>query len=76
MGCHMSGPKVIEGQWYSDSRHRDVFCVIAVDEQEGLIDVRDGFGDIDEFDFDEWESLGLELCSTPPEWADLPDDED
>lgn len=69
-------PKVIEGQWYSDARHKDVFWVIAVDEKEGLIDVRDGFGEIDELDFDEWESLGLALCTNPSEWADAPDDED
>jgi hypothetical protein len=72
----MSSPKVVEGQWYSDSQHHDWFCVIAVDEQEGLIDVRDGYGEIDELDFDEWESMGLELCAIPPAWTDALDDED
>lgn len=72
----MSSPKVIEGHWYSDSRHQDVFWVIAVDEQAGLIDVRDSFGEIDELDFDEWESLGLELCSSPPDWLDVSDEDD
>jgi hypothetical protein len=73
---HMNSPKVIEGQWYADAQRHDWFCVIAVDEQEGLIDVRDGHGEIDELDFDEWEAMGLELCATPPSWSAASDDED
>jgi hypothetical protein len=75
-GCHMPGPHIIEGRWYTDASHQDAFWVIAVDEQERVVDVRDGFGEIDELDFDEWESLGLELCSSPPEWADASGEED
>lgn len=57
--------KALQGQWYSDRSTRDIFCVIAVDESDGLIDVRDGYGDIDEFDFDEWDAMDLELCAAP-----------
>jgi hypothetical protein len=75
----MSNVKALEGQWYSDRSTRDVFCVIGVDEAEGLIGVRDGYGDIDEFDFDEWASMDLVLCGAPQEWAlseELSDDLD
>ncbi|MGH8189527.1 MAG: DUF6763 family protein [Steroidobacteraceae bacterium] len=61
--------KAFEGQWYADRSSNDVFCVIAVDDSDGWIDVRDLYGDIDEFDFDEWESMDLELCATPEEWS-------
>lgn len=65
----MSNVKALEGQWYSDRSTRDVFCVIGIDEAEGLVDIRDGYGDIDEFDFEEWESMDLVLCSAPQEWS-------
>jgi hypothetical protein len=66
----MSYTKVCEGQWYLDRAHHEFFLVIAVDESDGFIDVRDRYGDIDEFDLDEWDSMGLVLCSAPAEWQD------
>jgi hypothetical protein len=66
----MSDTKVCEGQWYLDRAHHEFFLVIAVDESDGFIDVRDRYGDVDEFDLDEWDSMGLVLCSAPLEWLD------
>jgi len=57
-----------EGQWYVDRANHEFFLVIAVDESDGCIDVRDRYGDIDEFDFDEWDAMNLVLCSAPTEW--------
>lgn len=57
-----------EGQWYADRATHDVFCVIAVDEDDGYVDVRDSYGDIDEFDLEEWRAMDLELCSAPKDW--------
>jgi hypothetical protein len=64
----MSDIEARAGQWYADRTNHEFFLVIAVDESDGLIDVRDRWGDIDEFDFDEWESMHLVLCSAPAEW--------
>lgn len=72
----MSNVKALEGQWYSDRSSHDVFCVIGIDELEGLIGVRDGYGDVDEFDFDEWESMDLVLCAPPSGWVTDDTDED
>jgi hypothetical protein len=63
----MSSTKACEGQWYVDRAHHEFFLVIAVDESDGLIDVRDRYGDIDEFDLDEWDAMDLVLCSAPAE---------
>jgi len=63
----MSSTIAREGQWYADRAHHEFFLVIAVDESDGLIDVRDRYGDIDEFDLDEWDAMGLVLCSAPGE---------
>jgi hypothetical protein len=65
----MSEIKAREGQWYVDRAHHEFFLVIAIDESDGLIDVRDRYGDIDEFDLDEWDAMDLMLCSAPTEWG-------
>jgi len=65
----MRNIKALEGQWYADRSSNDVFCVIAVDDADGWIDVRDLYGDIDEFDFDEWDAMDLELCVIAEEWS-------
>jgi hypothetical protein len=72
----MSDIKAREGQWYADQVSREFFLVIAVDESDGLIDVRDRYGDIDEFDLDEWDSMDLVLCVAPAEWEDGEDAEE
>ena len=64
----MNDIKAREGQWYVDRANHEFFFVIAIDESDGFIDVRDRYGDIDEFDFDEWDSMNLVLCSAPTEW--------
>ncbi|HEY8537940.1 MAG TPA: DUF6763 family protein [Steroidobacteraceae bacterium] len=71
----MNGPKVRVGDWYLDRDQHDFLYVIDVDEEEGVIDVRDEYGDIDEIDFAEWETKNLVLCSTPREWKETEDDE-
>jgi len=63
----MSSTRAYEGQWYVDRAHHEFFLVIAIDESDGVIDVRDRYGDIDEFDLDEWEAMGLVLCTPPGE---------
>lgn len=75
----MSSRQAREGQWYTDRTHHEFFLVIAIDELDGLIDVRDRYGDIDEFDLDEWDAMDLVLCTAPgeapDEWPKKWDDE-
>lgn len=65
-----------EGQWYLHRVSRESFCVINVDEVHRIIDVRDDSGDIDEFDFEEWAAMDLEMCLPPVGWVALTEDED
>lgn len=65
----MSNVEAREGQWYSHRLSHETFCVIAVDEVHAVIDIRDGYGDIDEVDFAEWETMDLELCAAPDGWT-------
>ena len=64
----MTNPKVSVGDWYLDRDKHDFLCVIGVHDDEGVVDVRDEYGDIDEIEFDEWDTMDLVLCSTPREW--------
>jgi hypothetical protein len=41
-----------------------------------LIDVRDRYGDIDEFDLDEWDAMDLVLCVAPDKPGEEWDDEE
>ena len=61
-------PTVKIGDWYLDRAKHDFLCVIGVHKDEGVVDIRDEYGDVDEIDFDEWESMDLVLCSSPVEW--------
>jgi hypothetical protein len=61
----VSNLKAQEGQWYLQRWSRETFCVIGVDEDFRVIDVRDENGDVDEFAFDEWETMDLEVCAAP-----------
>ena len=76
----MNGPDVKTsvkvGDWYLDRDKHDFLCVIGVHDDEGVVDIRDEYGDVDEIDFDEWETMHLVLCATPHEWQDGDDDFD
>jgi hypothetical protein len=64
----MSGPQPRVGDWYLDRDKHDFLCVVDVHDADGVINVRDEYGEIDEIEFEEWETMNLVLCSTPREW--------
>lgn len=72
----MKIPSVKVGDWYLDRDKHDFLCVIGVHDEEGIVDIRDEYGDVDEIDFDEWETMDLVLCVTPREWKNGDDDID
>ena len=74
----MANPDVKVGDWYLDRDKHDFLCVVGVHDDERIVDIRDEYGDVDEIDFEEWETMDLVLCSVPREWkspADLDDEE-
>lgn len=64
----ITGAKI--GHWYLDRAKHDFLCVIDVHEEDGIVDIRDEYGDIDEIDFEEWETMDLVLCATARDWKD------
>ena len=64
----------IRGQWYENLEDDDLFQVLSVDEDAGLIEIQYVDGDIEEIDYDTWQELDLEPTDEPEGWAGSDDD--
>jgi hypothetical protein len=54
--------------WYHDARDDELFEVVAVDEQEGTIEIQYLNGDIGEFDRDIWAQMVILRAEPPEDW--------
>lgn len=59
----------IVDNWYRDAESGEVFEVVAVDEDAGLIEIQNYDGDIDELDSEAWRERTLELIEPPEDWS-------
>ena len=69
----------IVGKWYRRDDDGEVFTVVSVDEDEGVIEIRPLDGEIEEIDEAAWEDMELEMVDDPEEWegiVELDDDEE
>lgn len=64
----MSNPHAAIGKWYQEVHEGLVFEVVAVDEDEGLIELQHIDGEINEFEIEDWDELVLEQVSAPEDW--------
>jgi hypothetical protein len=55
------------GQWYLRLDNQRKFEVIDIDDGDGMIEVQDEDGALDEIDADTWFSVALELTEQPQE---------
>jgi hypothetical protein len=62
------------GCWYIHRDKGQMFQVVAVDEDEAVIETQDIDGDVDEIEFAEWRRMPLEAAE-PPEDARGPADD-
>jgi hypothetical protein len=56
-------------QWYAHADKGQSFYVTAIDESEDTIEVQHFDGDVEEFTFDEWRALDIELSEEPENWT-------
>lgn len=63
----------IIGHWYKNSEGQ-TFEVVALDPDENLVEIQHFGGEIDELDFDSWDSLGIEGIVAPEDWTGAYDD--
>jgi hypothetical protein len=61
----------IVGNWYKREDTEQTFTVIAVDEDEGIIEIQRVDGEIEELDEAAWANLELEVVDEPDEWRGM-----
>ena len=65
---HELDPKV--GRWYRRLDDEQLFKVVAIDEDDGLVEIRKTDGEIEELDSTEWVVLDLEVAEPPEDYVD------
>jgi len=71
---HELDPKV--GRWYRRLDDEQLFKVVTVDEDEGLVEIKTVDGDIEELDSTEWIELDLEAAEAPEDYVDVDEKKD
>jgi Family of unknown function (DUF6763) len=56
------------GNWYQQPNQQK-FEVVAMDEDEGVIEIQYFSGELDEVEFDVWVQMGVEGISPPEDWS-------
>jgi hypothetical protein len=65
----MAAKAPIVGEWYSDQDTRQLFEIVAFDDQALTVEVQYVDGEVSEFDLDTWHALNLELAAPPEDWS-------
>ena len=60
--------------WYEDAEDGRSFRIVAIDEDEGTIEVQYFDGDVEEFDIDTWYQMNLTRVAEPEDWSGPFDD--
>lgn len=63
-----SGNFPVVGNWYQTSDKQD-FEVVAIDEEEGFIEIQYFTGELDEFEFDAWQVMRFTEIAPPEDWS-------
>ena len=59
----------IVGIWYQHLDKGGKFSVVAIDENEGLIEIQYFDGDLEEIDRDSWDEMEIESIEEPKDWT-------
>ena len=68
---HELDPKV--GRWYRRVDDEQLFKVVSIDEDDGVVEIKTVDGEVEELDAAEWVELDLEAAEAPEDYVD-PDD--
>jgi len=71
---HELDPKV--GRWYRRLDDEQVFKVVSIDEDDGLVEIKTVDGEIEELDSTEWVELDLEAAEAPEDYVEHDEDEE
>lgn len=65
---HELDPKV--GRWYRRLDDEQMFKVVDIDEDDGMIEIKTVDGEVEELDSTEWIVLDLEMAEAPEDYID------
>jgi hypothetical protein len=65
---HELDPKV--GRWYRRIDNEQLFKVVSIDEDDGLVEIKTPDGEVEELDSAEWIELDLEMAEAPEDYVD------
>lgn len=57
------------GHWYKRSDLNSIFEVVAIDDDDGTIEVQYFGGEIEELDINSWQLLELSQATPPEDWS-------
>lgn len=57
------------GNWYRHLDKGQEFCVVAVDETDGIVEIQYFDGDIEEIEMEAWYELEIETAEEPENWS-------
>ena len=60
--------KPVVGEWYQSSEGLD-FEVVAIDQDEGTVEIQYFDGAIEELDFSSWVQMSLQAVQPPEDWS-------
>nr|WP_298717062.1 DUF6763 family protein [uncultured Steroidobacter sp.] len=64
----MTSPSPVVGDWYR-RLNGDLFEVVAVDRDDGTVEVQHFDGTLEEFDLESWEEQDFEEAQAPEDWT-------
>jgi hypothetical protein len=64
----MTSPSPVVGQWYRRFNGA-LFEVVAIDRDDGTVEVQHFDGTVEEYDLDAWDELDFEEAQAPEDWT-------
>jgi len=59
----------IIGNWYQYLQKGQIFLVVAIDQESGLIEIQHFDADLEEISFNNWYELNIETSEAPENWS-------
>ena len=66
----------LANSWYTDLETEEEFRVVAVDEDEGIVEIQYQDGELEQIDLDVWNEMDIETSAAPDDWEEGDEDDD
>ncbi|HVY63739.1 MAG TPA: DUF6763 family protein [Gammaproteobacteria bacterium] len=66
----------VAGRWYRDLERDEIFKVVAVEENDDIIEIQHSDGETEEIESAEWFEMDLERAGEPEDWLREDEEED